>query len=195
MSFDVAHPFEDGRMVASVTDQLPSPALKKFLSTLRRGEVRSGVVVSVEQFGVLVDLDGAPESMAGIIPLPEVSWQWLPSDEVLAVGQRVTAEVLDVESETRGQAVLSLIALQSNPWLDRVDRVGSVLTGRVTKVVPFGVFVGVDDGMSGLVHISELPRPCESFRIGDELTVQIAEVEPERRRIRLALPGSAGPVE
>jgi small subunit ribosomal protein S1 len=169
-------------------------ALKEFLSTLRRGEVRSGVVVSIEQFGVLVDLDGAPESMAGIIPLPEVSWKWLPSDEVLAAGQRVTAEVLDVESETRGQAVLSLIALQSNPWLAWVDRVGCVLTGRVTKVVPFGVFVGVDDDMNGLVCNSQLPCLGDCFRIGDEITVQIAKVEPERRRIHLALPDSTDAV-
>ncbi|MFF7476997.1 S1 RNA-binding domain-containing protein [Streptomyces sp. NPDC008092] len=157
--------------------------------------MRSGVVVSIEQFGVLVDLDEAPESMAGIIPLPEVSWKWLPSDEVLAVGQRVTAEVLDVESETRGQAVLSLIALQPNPWLTWVDRVGNVLTGRVTNVVSFGVFVRVDDDMSGLVHSSQLPRPGDCFKIGDEIAVQIAKVEPEQRRIQLAFPDSTDTVE
>jgi ribosomal protein S1 len=178
-----------------VTYPLPSLVLKEFLSTLRRGQVRSGVVVSVEQFGVLVNLDGAPEPMAGVIPLPEVSWKWLPSDEVLTVGQRVTAEVLDVDLEMRGQAVLSLITLQPNPWLAWVDRVGSVLTGRITKVFPFGVFVGVDDGMSGLVHNSQLPCSGHCFKIGDEVTVQITRVEPERRRIHLALPGSTNAVE
>jgi small subunit ribosomal protein S1 len=188
MGFDVAHPFGDERrVVAPVTGPLPSPALKEFLSMLRRGEVRSGTVASVEQFGVLVDLDGAPEGAAGIIPLPEVSWKWIPSDEVLVVGQRVTAEVLDVELKVRGQAILSLLTSQPNPWLAWVDRIGSVLTGRVTKVVPFGVFVGVDDDMNGLVHRSELPAPRDHFQVGDEMTVRIAQVEPERRRMRLTL--------
>jgi DNA-directed RNA polymerase subunit E'/Rpb7 len=78
----------------------------------------------------------------------------------------------------------------AEPWLVWVDRLGDVLTGRVTKVVPFGIFVGVDDGLSGLVHNSQLPCPGDYFRIGDEVTVQIAKVEPGRRRINLALPDS-----
>lgn len=102
----------------------------------------------------------------------------------------LTAEVLGVDAELRGQAVLSLIALQVNPWLAWVDRVGSVLTGPVTKVVPFGVFVGVGGGMSGLIHNSELPCPCFHFAVGDEITVRIAEVEPVRRRMRLMLASS-----
>ncbi|WP_441248098.1 S1 RNA-binding domain-containing protein [Kitasatospora sp. McL0602] len=170
-----------------MTHPLPSPALREFLSTLRRGEVRSGAVVSIEQYGVLVDLDEAPEYSVGIIPLPEVSWKWIPPQETLTVGQRVTAEVLGVEAEMRGQVVLSVIALQPNPWLAWVDRVGSVLTSRVTKAVPFGVFVRVDDGMDGLVHVSQLPHPGEHYRVGDEMTVRIAGVEPARRRIRLTL--------
>ncbi len=90
----------------------------------------------------------------------------------------------------RGQAVLSLIALQSNPWLAWVDQVGSVLRGRVTKLVPFGVFVRIDDGMDGLLHTSELSQlgSDRDIRVGDELTARIAEVDPAMRRIRLSLP-------
>ncbi|MFJ7910162.1 S1 RNA-binding domain-containing protein [Kitasatospora sp. NPDC096204] len=174
-----------------MTCPLPSPALKEFLATLRRGVERSGVVTSIETFGVLVDIDGAPEPSVGFIPPPEVSWKWISScGEVVTIGQRVTAAVLGVDAETRGQAVLSLIALQPNPWLAWVDKVGSVLQGRVTKLVPFGVFVSVDNGMDGLLHNSELSQlgGDRDIRVGDELTTRIAEVDPARRRIRLALP-------
>ncbi|MFG2919825.1 S1 RNA-binding domain-containing protein [Kitasatospora sp. NPDC048298] len=174
-----------------MTYPLPSPALKVFLATLRRGEERTGVVTASETFGVVVDLDGAPEPSVGFIPPPEVSWKWISScDEVVTIGQRVTAAVLAIDAEMRGQAVLSLIALQPNPWLAWVDQVGSVLRGRVTRLVPFGVFVSVDDGMDGLLHSSELSRlgSDRGIRVGDELTAQIAEVDPARRRIRLSLP-------
>lgn len=172
-----------------MTYPLPSPALKEFLERLCPGEVRSGVVASIEQFGVLIDLDEAPERSVGFIPVPEVSWKWHSScEEVVAVGQRVTAEVLGVDTEMRGQAILSLIALQPNPWLAWVDRVGTVLSGCVTEVVPFGVFVGIDVGMSGLVHDSELPRAGmqHGIRIGDEMSVRIAEVDATQRRVRLS---------
>ncbi len=174
-----------------MTYPLPSPALKEFLATLRRGEERSGAVTAIENFGVFVDLDGAPEPSVGFIPPPEVSWRWIAScGEVVTIGQRVTAAVLGVDAEMRGQAVLSLIALQSNPWLAWVDQVGSVLRGRVTKLVPFGVFVRIDDGMDGLLHTSELSQlgSDRDIRVGDELTARIAEVDPAMRRIRLSLP-------
>ncbi|MEU4352353.1 S1 RNA-binding domain-containing protein [Streptomyces sp. NPDC023838] len=174
-----------------MTHPLPSPVLREFLATLRRGDERSGVVTSIENFGVFVDLDGAPEPSVGFIPPPEVSWKWISScGEVVTMGQRVTAAVLGVDAEMRGQAVLSLIALQPNPWLAWVDQVGSVLQGRVTRLVPFGVFVSVDDGMDGLLHNSELSQlgGDRDIQVGDELTARIAEVDPARRRIRLSLP-------
>ncbi|MFJ9167341.1 S1 RNA-binding domain-containing protein [Lysinibacillus fusiformis] len=151
----------------------------------------SGVVASIHQFGVLVDLDGAPESSVGHIPPPEVSWKWLSScGEALTVGQRVTGEVLGIDAEVRGQATLSLIALQPNPWLAWIDRVGSVFTGRVTRVLSFGVFVGVDEGMDGLIHGPELSQWAgeSAIQVGDEMTVQISEVDAVRRRIRLSFP-------
>lgn len=126
----------------------------------------------------------------GHIPPPEVSWKWLSScGQALTVNQRVTGQILGVDAEVRGQATLSLSALQPNPWLAWMDRVGSVLSGRVTRVVPFGVFVGVDDGMDGLVHSSDLSRQGSehAVRVGDQMTVQISEVDPVQRRIRLSL--------
>ncbi|GAA3183099.1 hypothetical protein GCM10017688_41380 [Streptomyces ramulosus] len=105
------------------------------------------------------------------------------------MGQRVSAEVLALDTEKRGQAVLSLTALQENPWLVWATCVGSIVSGRVTKLVPFGAFVGLDDGITGLVHSSELlaAEPDRGIRVGDVMTVRIAEVDPPVRRMRLAL--------
>ncbi|NML51623.1 S1 RNA-binding domain-containing protein [Streptomyces sp. R302] len=175
----------------AVTYPLPSAALKEFLATLRHGEERSGVVAAIENFGVFVDLDDAPEPSVGFIPPPEVSWKWFSSiSEVLTVGQRVTAAVVGVDAETRGQAVLSLRALQPNPWLAWVDQVGSVRRARVTKLVPFGAFVSVADGIDGLLHNSELSKlgSDHSTQVGDELATLIVDVDPDGRRIRLSLP-------
>jgi small subunit ribosomal protein S1 len=150
----------------------------------------AGVVSGIENFGVFVDLDGAPETSVGFIPPPELSWRWISSGhEVVSLGQCVSAEVLDLETEMRGQAVLSLVALQENPWLVWAQRVGTIVSGRVTKLVPFGAFVGLDDGIAGLIHGSELlaAEPGREVRIGDVMTARIAEVDPPMRRIRLAL--------
>ncbi|MCZ4103311.1 S1 RNA-binding domain-containing protein [Streptomyces sp. H39-C1] len=173
-----------------MTYPLP-PRVKDFLATLHRGDACSGEVASIHQFGVLVNLDGAPEPSMGHIPPSEVSWKWLSScGEAVTVGQRVTGQVLGVDAEMRGQVTLSLIAQQPNPWLAWTGRVGSVFSGRVTRVVPFGVFVGVDEGMDGLVHNSELSQQGseQALRVGDEMAVQISEVDPLRRLIRLSLP-------
>ncbi|MFD9134267.1 S1 RNA-binding domain-containing protein [Streptomyces bottropensis] len=176
-----------------MTYPLPSQALRAFLMTLHPGDVVTGVVTGVENFGVFVDLDGAPEAAAGFIPPPEVSWRWITScHEAVAPGQRVTAQILSLDTELRGQAVLSLVALQPNPWSLWSDRVGSVVRGRVTKLVSFGIFVGLDAGTAGLVHCSELPPvgPERAVRIGDEMTVRITEVDVPMRRIRLARAGT-----
>ncbi|MGW7312061.1 S1 RNA-binding domain-containing protein [Streptomyces sp. NPDC054865] len=176
-----------------MTYPLPSKALTEFLMTLHPGDVVAGVVAGIEVFGAFVDLDGAPEASAGFIPPPELSWSWISScHEAVSLGQHVTAEVLALDTEMRGQAVLSLVALQPNPWSVWTDRVGSVVRGRVTKLVPFGIFVDLDDGIAGLVHCSELPPagPEQTVRIGDEVIVRITEVDVPMRRIRLSLAGT-----
>ncbi|MFH8753341.1 S1 RNA-binding domain-containing protein [Streptomyces rimosus] len=173
-----------------MTYPLPSTALTGFLMTLRPGDVVAGVVAGIKNFGVFVDIDGAPEASVGFIPPPELSWRRISScHEAVSLGQRVTAEVLSLDIEMRGQAVLSLVALQPSPWSLWADRVGSVVRGRVTKLAPFGVFVRLDDGVAGLVHHSELPpaKPQRAVRIGEEMTVRITEVDVPTRRIRLSL--------
>ncbi|MDX3510660.1 S1 RNA-binding domain-containing protein [Streptomyces caniscabiei] len=156
-----------------------------------------GTVAAVERFGVFVALDDGPEHPlfpgVGFITVPELSWRRIGDvSEVVRVGQRVDCEFLQFDT-WNGEARLSLRALQPDPLQGFADRVGvgRRLSGRVTKVVPFGVFVEVGEGIEGLVHLSELTvEPVESpdgvVRVGDEMTVVVTEVDRVRRRVALS---------
>lgn len=129
-----------------------------------------------------VDIDG----FTAMINIPELSWRPInhPSD-VVTVGQEVTAEILDVDIERR-RVPLSLKALQDDPLIQLQQRIGHTVTGPVTKIVPFGVFVRIEDrndGFEGLLHTSELSGV--HVQIGDMLTVKIDQVDTMRRRIGL----------
>ena len=126
----------------------------EFLNQLAKGQVRKGVVSSIVNFGAFVDLGGVD----GLVHVSELSWKHIdhPS-EVVEVGQEVTVEVLDVDMD-RERVSLSLKATQEDPWrhFARTHPIGQVVPGKVTKLVPFGAFVRVEEGIEGLVHISEL---------------------------------------
>ena len=125
-----------------------------FLANLKPGEVRKGVVSSVVNFGAFVDLGG----MDGLIHVSELSWKHVDHPgSVVAVGDEVEVQVLDVDL-IRERISLSLKATQQDPWQEFATshRVGELVYGRVTKLVPFGAFVQVGDGIEGLVHISEM---------------------------------------
>ncbi|MBD9701084.1 S1 RNA-binding domain-containing protein [Streptomyces sp. ID01-12c] len=174
-----------------------APELWAFLGGLRVGDVLGGTVAAVERFGVFVALDDGPEHPlfpgVGFITVPELSWRRIGDvSEVVRVGQRVDCEFLQFDT-WNGEARLSLRALQPDPLQGFADRVGvgRRLSGRVTKVVPFGVFVEVGEGIEGLVHLSELTvEPVESpdgvVRVGDEMTVVVTEVDRVRRRVALS---------
>ncbi|MDX6233819.1 MAG: small subunit ribosomal protein, partial [Nocardioidaceae bacterium] len=124
----------------------------------------------------------------------ELSWKHIdhPS-EVVEVGQEVTVEVLDVDMD-RERVSLSLKATQEDPWqhFARTHQIGQIVPGKVTKLVPFGAFVRVDEGIEGLVHISELAErhveiPEQVVQIGDSVMVKIIDIDLERRRISLSL--------
>ena len=124
----------------------------------------------------------------------ELSWKHIdhPS-EVVEVGQEVTVEVLDVDLD-RERVSLSLKATQEDPWRQfaRTHAIGQVVPGRVTKLVPFGAFVRVDEGIEGLVHISELAErhveiPEQVVNVGDEILVKVIDIDLDRRRISLSL--------
>ncbi|MDP3712266.1 MAG: 30S ribosomal protein S1 [Mycobacteriales bacterium] len=171
-------------------EQTQSEVRSTFLSTLQKGQVRSGVVSSIVNFGAFVDLGGVD----GLVHVSELSWKHIdhPS-EVVEVGQEVTVEVLDVDLE-RERVSLSLKATQEDPWQQfaRTHAIAQVVPGKVTKLVPFGAFVRVDEGIEGLVHISELAErhveiPEQVVNVGDELLVKVIDIDLERRRISLSL--------
>ena len=160
-----------------------------FLTSLNKGEVRTGVVSSIVNFGAFVDLGGVD----GLVHVSELSWKHVdhPS-EVVEVGQEVQVEVLDVDLE-RERVSLSLKATQEDPWRQfaRRHEVGDVIEGRVTKLVPFGAFVEVDDAIEGLVHISELAdhhveRAEDEVSVHDRVEVKIIDIDLDRRRISLS---------
>jgi len=128
------------------------------------------------------------------VHVSELSWKHIdhPS-EVVEVGQEVTVEVLDVDMD-RERVSLSLKATQEDPWqaFARTHAIGQVVPGRVTKLVPFGAFVRVAEGIEGLVHISELAErhveiPEQVVNVGDEIYVKVIDIDLERRRISLSL--------
>ena len=167
---------------------------EEFLDLLKPGERRKGVISSVVNFGAFVDLGG----MDGLIHVSELSWKHVshPSD-VVTIGDEVDIEVLEVDLD-RERISLSLKATQADPWQEFADshRVGELVYGRVTKLVPFGSFVQVGDNIEGLGHISEMSEhhvelPEQVVTPGEELWVKIIEVDLEKRRISLSVKQAA----
>ncbi len=171
-------------------EQTQSEVRTTFLGALLKGQVREGVISSIVNFGAFVDLGGVD----GLVHVSELSWKHIdhPS-EVVEVGQHVTVEVLDVDMD-RERVSLSLKATQEDPWqtFARQHAIGQVVPGKVTKIVPFGAFVRVEDGIEGLVHISELAMrhidsPEQVVHVGDDAFVKVIDIDLDRRRISLSL--------
>ena len=165
-----------------------------FLTNLKPGERRRGHISSVVNFGAFVDLGG----MDGLIHVSELSWNHIehPS-QVVAVGDEVEVEVMEVDY-SKERISLSLRKTQSDPWQVFADghAVNQLVYGRITKLVPFGVFVQVGEGIEGLVHISEIAAhhvesPEQVVAVGEELWVKIIELDTQRRRISLSIKGAA----
>src|SRR6187397_2362476 len=167
---------------------------EEFLENLKPGEIRSGVVSSVVNFGAFVDLGG----MDGLVHVSELSWKHVDHPgSVVAVGDEITVQVLEVDLD-RERISLSLKATQQDPWQEFASghRVGELVYGRVTKLVPFGAFVQVGDGLEGLVHISEMSThhvdsPEQVVTPGEELWVKIIDLDLARRRISLSIKQAA----
>ncbi|HEX4979068.1 MAG TPA: 30S ribosomal protein S1 [Acidimicrobiales bacterium] len=166
----------------------------EFLANLKVGEVRQGVVSSIVNFGAFVDIGG----MDGLIHVSELSWKHVdhPSS-VVTVGDEVEVKVIDVDMD-RERIALSLKATQQDPWNEfaSTHRVGELVYGRVTKLVPFGAFVQVGEGIEGLVHISEMAAhhveaPDQVVTPGEELWVKIIDLDLQRRRISLSIKQAA----
>src|ERR671934_146672 len=200
---------QDGRLILSkkrarferaLLEEERKEARQQILDRLQKGEVVEGTISNIVDFGAFVDLDG----IDGLIHISELSWSHVnhPS-EILSIGDVVPVKVLDIDRE-RQRISLGLKQTQEDPWQRVIDtyRVGDELEGRVTKVVTFGAFVEIMDGVEGLVHISELAHhhvenPREVVEPGQEVRVRVLEIDSERRRLSLSLkrvqPAGAGP--
>lgn len=171
-------------------EETQSEFRREFLETLQKGEIRKGTVSSCVNFGAFVDLGGVD----GLVHVSELSWKHVDHPgEVVELGQEVEVEVLDVDLE-RERVSLSLKSTQEDPWQQfaRQHYVGEFVEGHVTKLVPFGAFVKVEDGIEGLIHISELAdahveQPEQVAKVNDKMTVKIIDIDDVRRRISLSL--------
>jgi small subunit ribosomal protein S1 len=170
---------------------------ERILDRLQPGEVVEGTISNIVDFGAFVDLDG----IDGLIHISELSWSHVnhPS-EILSIGDTVSVKVLDIDRD-RQRISLGLKQTQEDPWQRVVDtyNIGDELEGTVTKVVTFGAFVEILDGVEGLVHISELAQhhvenPREIIQPGDPVRIKILEIDSERRRLSLSIKRVEGQV-
>ena len=166
----------------------------EILSKLQPGMRLKGTVSSIVDFGAFVDLGG----IDGLIHISELSWNHVnhPS-EVVKVGQEVEVQVLDVDLN-RERISLGLKQTTEDPWRTLVKKypVGAIVEGTVTKLVTFGVFVDLGDGVEGLVHISEMAKqhvdqPSQVCSVGDKVQVKVMEIDLDRRRISLSMKAAA----
>ena len=166
----------------------------EILSKLKSGMRLQGTVSSIVDFGAFVDLGG----IDGLIHISELSWNHVnhPS-EVVKVGQEVEVEVLDVDLN-RERISLGLKQTTEDPWRALVKKypVGAIVEGTVTKLVPFGAFVDLGEGIEGLVHISEMAnkhvdQPSQVTHGGDKVQVKVMEIDLDRRRISLSMKSAA----
>ncbi|GAA4903523.1 30S ribosomal protein S1 [Tessaracoccus lubricantis] len=171
-------------------EQTQSEVRQTFLTQLQKGQIRKGVVSSIVNFGAFVDLGGVD----GLVHVSELSWKHIDHpNEVVEVGMPVTVEVLEVDMD-RERVSLSLKATQEDPWqtFARLHQIGQIVPGKVTKLVPFGAFVRVGEGIEGLVHVSELAErhveiPEQVVAVGDDRMVKVIDIDLERRRVSLSL--------
>lgn len=166
----------------------------EILEKLSKGMRLKGTVSSIVDFGAFVDLGG----IDGLIHISELSWSHVnhPS-EVVKVGEEVEAEVLDVDLQ-RERISLGLKQTTEDPWTKLVETypVGTVVDGKVTKIVPFGAFIELGANVEGLVHISEMAMkhidsPAQVVHVGDTVKVKVMDVNVERRRISLSMKAAA----
>jgi small subunit ribosomal protein S1 len=164
---------------------------RDLLTTITKGQVRTGTVKNITDFGVFVDLDG----LDGLLHITDMSWGRIkhPS-EMVRVGDAIEVMILDVDQD-RERVSLGLKQRLSNPWDDINEKfpVGSRLRGKVVNLVPYGAFVEIEEGVEGLVHVSEISwtkrvaRASDVLSVGDEVDVVVLSVNPEEQKIALGM--------
>ncbi len=162
----------------------------QLIEQLQVGDVLTGRVTRLTNFGAFVNLGLAD----GLVPIAEISWDHIrhPSD-VLQEGQEVQVKVIGLDPE-RKRISLSIRQLQEDPWKVKASqlRVGQLVRGTITRLERFGAFARIENGLEGLIHISEISHqriehPKEVLKEGEEVTLRVIRIEPERRRLGLSL--------
>lgn len=166
--------------------------------TIVSGVKATGTVSRLTDFGAFVDLGGVD----GLIHISEMSWGRITNPkEVLKEGQTVEVFILDVDKE-KGKISLSLKDSEMNPWKIAVEKyaVGTIVEGKVVRMVPFGAFVELEAGVDGLVHISQIAnkhvvKPEDELKVGEIISVKVLEVNAEQKKISLSKRQAEAPVE
>ena len=183
---------ERGRVVLSERAALAEPGRRnQLLDDLKNGDHVRGIVTNITDFGVFVDLGG----VEGLIHVSELSWGRVrhPSDAA-SLGQEVDAYVIQVDKE-RSRVALSLKRLRANPWDTAETRyqTGMLIDAVITSVVPFGAFARLEEGLDGLIHISEMSpggekiNPRDMLKEGQSLRVRVLQVDASKQRLGLSL--------
>jgi small subunit ribosomal protein S1 len=164
---------------------------EKLWNELEKGERREGVVKGITDFGAFIDLGGVD----GLLHITDMSWTRInhPS-EVVKIGDKIEVLILDYNKE-ESKVSLGLKQIVDNPWTDIYEKypTGTKTQGKVVNVMPYGVFVEIEKGIEGLLHSSEitwqkkLVNPQEMFHVGDEIEVQIINVDKDSKRISLSM--------
>ncbi len=158
------------------------------LSKLKIGDVVTGTITGVVDFGVFVKFG----ELEGLVHISELAWQRIENPkDIVKVGQEVTAKIIAID---KGRVSLSIKQLQTDPWQDAVKKyqIGQTVKGTITKIMPFGVFVELDKDIQGLAHLMELSHdavnsPDEAVKIGEEKEFKIISIEPAEHRLGLSL--------
>jgi small subunit ribosomal protein S1 len=163
---------------------------ERVIDELKEGEIRSGHVTSLAEFGAFVNINGAD----GLVHLSEISWDRIQHPgEVLKVGQEIKVKVISIDREKK-RIGLSIRQLQDDPWSNQAAAftVGQLVQGKITRLTKFGAFAQLDGDIEGLIHISELSEkriehPKEVLKEGDTVTLRVIKIDPANHRIGLSL--------
>lgn len=180
----------------AVVEEESSADRQALLESLHEGQMLNGVVKNLTDYGAFIDLGG----IDGLLHITDISWKRVkhPS-ELLSVGQDVKVKVLSFDSE-RNRVSLGMKQLGNDPWVDLVERypVGARLEGKVTNITDYGCFVEIEEGVEGLVHMSEMDwtnkniHPGKVVSLGDMVPVMVLEIDEDRRRISLGMKQCVG---
>jgi len=163
---------------------------ERVIDELQEGEIRTGRVTSLADFGAFVNISGAD----GLVHLSEISWERINHPgEVLKVGQEVRVKIISIDKDKK-RIGLSIRQLLEDPWAQQAAsyQVGQLVQGNITRLTKFGAFARLENDLEGLIHISEISErriehPKEVLKEGDNVTLRVIKIDPDNHRIGLSL--------